>query len=189
MKQTSIDEKTYVALWLDSGESSAFEYLYNAYKHKVYTLIIRMVRDQAVAEDILQETILSALKSIESFDRTRSFLSWLFGIAHKKTIDHIRHAKVVQKYQDEAADAMGSRIETPAGDTESGRIRTVLSAAVETLSPRQKEVFLMREMSGVPFKDIARITGCSLNNALGRMRLACEKIREEFRRRGYDGVQ
>jgi len=57
------------------------------------------------------------------------------------------------------------------------------------LSPVQREVFLMREMGGVSFKDIADITGTSVNTALGRMRLALKNIKIEFEKRGIYGVR
>jgi len=72
---------------------------------------------------------------------------------------------------------------------ESGIVRQALSDALETLSPVQREVFLMREMGGVSFKDIADITGTSVNTALGRMRLALKNIKIEFEKRGIYGVR
>ncbi|ERP39403.1 RNA polymerase sigma factor [Chitinivibrio alkaliphilus] len=185
MKNENFTEKEYVADWLDNKNVKAFTKLYDEYKHKVFSLILRMVKDRNVAEDLLQDTFISALNSIDRFERNRSFLSWLFGIAHKKTIDYIRHEKVVNKYQDEASQAVGSRIQDPLSSTADGRVRELVNHVLEDISVEQKEVFLMREMGGVPFKDIAEITGCTINTALGRMRLACEKIRKEFVKRGY----
>jgi RNA polymerase sigma-70 factor (ECF subfamily) len=57
------------------------------------------------------------------------------------------------------------------------------------LDPLQKEVFLLRELGGVPFKEIAKIMDCPINTALGRMRLALKNIRKELKKRGIDGVQ
>jgi RNA polymerase sigma-70 factor (ECF subfamily) len=59
---------------------------------------------------------------------------------------------------------------------------------VAVLDPLQKEVFLLREMAGVPFKEIAIIMNCPINTALGRMRLALKNIRKELKKRGIDGV-
>ncbi|MGM0462289.1 MAG: RNA polymerase sigma factor [Fibrobacterota bacterium] len=185
MKNSSFPERKYVEQWLDHKDVKAFTHLYDTYKHKVYTVIIRIVKNKEVAEDLLQDTFISALNSIDRYDRSRSFLSWLFGIAHKKTIDYIRHEKVITKYQDEASKATGSKISSPLESTSDTRIRALLNEVLDDITPEQKEVFLMREMGGVPFKDIAEITGCTINTALGRMRLACEKIKKEFKKRGY----
>lgn len=182
------DEKPYVKKWLQEGDMKAFTTLYDTYKYKVFTLVVRMVKSRSLAEDIVQDTFMAAVNASDSFDQNRSLLSWLFGIAHKKTIDHFRHQKVVEKYRDEAKEAVGSRIDDPFKATENEKVRATLSEALETLSPVQKEVFLMREMGGVPFKDIAEITGCSLNTALGRMRLALGRIRKHFEERGYYGM-
>ncbi len=188
MKDTEFDEKPFLRSWLHDGKMSSFTTLYDNYKYKVFTLIVRMVKDKALAEDILQDTFVSAVSASDKYDINRSFLSWLFGIAHKKTIDHFRHQKVVEKYRDEAAEAVGSRIADPLSATQNERVKEILTEAVDLLSPVQREVFLMREMGGVAFKDIAEVTGSSLNTALGRMRLALGRIRKHFEERGYYGV-
>jgi RNA polymerase sigma-70 factor (ECF subfamily) len=64
----------------------------------------------------------------------------------------------------------------------------LVNEAVETLDPLQKEVFLLRELGGVAFKDIAAIMDCPINTSLGRMRLALKNIRKELEKRGVHGV-
>ncbi len=176
--------------FIPTGKSSAdFRRFYEQYRIPLFTFILRMVKNRALAEDLMQDTFVSAVKSFKQFDKNRNFMSWLFGIAHKRTIDHFRHAKIVQTHRDKEEATMGTNIERPDADMEKEVIRKALSAALETLSPVQREVFLMREMGGVSFKDIAEITGISVNTALGRMRLAMKNIRVEFEKRGIYGVQ
>lgn len=171
------------------GDDKAFRELCNRNKQQVFSFILRMVRNRELAEDLTQDTFFSAVRAAGQFDNKRRFLSWLFGIAHKRTIDHFRRKKVEHTHRDKEEDLMGSRFENPDVATDHAQMRDILSDAIESLSVEQREVFLMREMGGVAFKDIAEICGCTLNTALGRMRLALKNIRKLFEERGIYGVQ
>jgi len=176
--------------FIPTGKKSAdFRLFYEQYRIPVYTFILKMVKDRTLAEDLMQDTFLSAVKYIDQFQEGRNFMSWLFGIAHKRTIDHFRHQKIVRVHKDKEESTLCTELDRPDQAMEKGAVRAVLSDALETLSPVQREVFLMREMGGVSFKDIADITGTSVNTALGRMRLALKNIKIEFEKRGIYGVR
>jgi RNA polymerase sigma-70 factor (ECF subfamily) len=174
-------------LWL-KGDKRGFSTLYEKYKNRVFGFLIRMTGDREIAEDLLQETFFAALRNADQFDRSRSFLSWLFGIAHKRTIDYFRHVKVETDHKEDAENAVGSRIDRPDQELLNKNIQTIVREAVAELDPLQREVFLLREMAGVPFKEIAVIMNCPINTALGRMRLALKNIRKELKKRGIDGM-
>ncbi len=176
--------------FIPTGKKSVdFRHFYEQYRIPLFTFILKMVKDRELAEDLMQDTFVSAVKSFNQFDQSRNFMSWLFGIAHKRTIDHFRHNKIVNNNRDKEDSTMGTNLDRPDAEHEKNLFRQALSEALETLSPIQREVYLMREMGGVSFKDIAEITGTSLNTALGRMRLAVKNIRVEFEKRGIYGVQ
>jgi RNA polymerase sigma-70 factor, ECF subfamily len=182
----SLDQE-FFDLWL-KGDEKGFSVLYNKYKNRVFGFLLKMTGERDVAEDLLQETFLAAYRNAFQFDRSRSFLSWLFGIAHKRTIDYFRHARVETDHRDEAADSVGSRIDAPDDQLSNENLRVIINSAVEKLDPFQREVFMLRELGGVPFKEIAEIMNCPINTALGRMRLALKNIRKDLQQRGIDGV-
>ncbi|MBN1550047.1 RNA polymerase sigma factor [bacterium] len=181
------DDQGAFDLWM-KGDEKGFSTLYEKYKNRVFGFLIRMTGDREIAEDLLQETFFAALRNADQFDRSRSFLSWLFGIAHKRTIDYFRHVKVETDHKEDAGNAVGSRIDRPDQELMNKNIQVIVREAVAELDPLQKEVFLLREMAGVPFKEIAVIMNCPINTALGRMRLALKNIRKELKKRGIDGV-
>jgi RNA polymerase sigma-70 factor (ECF subfamily) len=154
----------------------------------VFGFLLKMTGERDVAEDLLQETFLAAYRNAFQFDRNRSFLSWLFGIAHKRTIDYFRHARVEIDHQQDAVDSVGSRLESPEMTLSNEKLRQIINEAVERLDPLQREVFMLRELGDVPFKDIAEIMDCPINTALGRMRLALKNIRKDLQKRGIDGL-
>jgi len=174
-------------MW-QKGNPKGFSELYDRCKDRVFGFLLRMTGDRDVAEDMLQETFLAALRNADRFDPSRSFLSWLFGIAHKRVIDHYRHAKVEAAHINDTGGSVGSRIDSPDQSLSNKRLRTLVSEAAAQLDPAQREVFLLRELGDVPFKEIAEIMDCPINTALGRMRLALKNMRKELKKRGVDGV-
>lgn len=175
-------------LW-KKGDPKGFSGIYEKYKNRLFGFLYKLTKERSLAEDIMQETFVAALRNIDQFDKNRSLLSWLFGIAHKKTIDFFRHKKIEQNYSEEGKSAVGGRLERPDEAKSNSDIRTLVNEAVESLDPVQKKVFLMREMAGTPFKEIAEILDCPLNTALGRMRLALKNIRIYLEERGVYGLQ
>ncbi|MGA2508341.1 MAG: sigma-70 family RNA polymerase sigma factor [Chitinispirillaceae bacterium] len=181
------EDQEFFDLWL-KGEEKGFSVLYNKYKNRVFGFLFKMTGERDVAEDLLQETFLAAYRNAFQFDRSRSFLSWLFGIAHKRTIDYFRHARVETDHREEAVGSVGSKIDAPDDELVNSNMRQLINSAVVKLDPFQREVFMLRELGGVPFKEIAEIMDCPINTALGRMRLALKNIRKDLEKRGIDGV-
>lgn len=174
-------------LWI-KGDQRGFSSIYEKYKKRLFGFLLKMTQDKGLAEDLMQETFFAALRNAGQFDRNRNLLSWFFGIAHKKAIDYFRHVKVEIEHQGEAKKSIGSKIEAPDCAMDNKNIRKMVNEALQTLDPLQKEVFLMRELGGVSFKEIAKIMGCPINTALGRMRLALKNIRKELEERGVYGL-
>ena len=181
------EDQSFFDAWL-KGDGNGFSRLYEKYKNRVFGFLIKMTGEREVAEDLLQETFLAAYRNASQFDRSRNFLSWLFGIAHKRTIDYFRHARVETDHQLDAVESVGSRIDPVDAKVMNESLRTAINEAVEKLDPLQREVFMLRELGDVPFKDIAEIMDCPINTALGRMRLALKNIRKDLQKRGIDGV-
>jgi RNA polymerase sigma-70 factor, ECF subfamily len=181
------EDQNFFDLWL-KGDEKGFSALYNKYKNRVFGFLFKMTGERDVAEDLLQETFLAAYRNAFQFDRSRSFLSWLFGIAHKRTIDYFRHVRVETDHREDAAGSVGSRIDAPDDRLSNENMRQIINSAVGKIDPFQREVFMLRELGGVPFKEIAEIMNCPINTALGRMRLALKNIRKELQKRGIDGV-
>jgi RNA polymerase sigma-70 factor (ECF subfamily) len=171
------------------GDTAGFSALYERYKNRVFGFLVRMTGDREIAEDLLQDTFLAAMRNAQQFDRERNFLSWIFGIAHKRTIDYFRHVKVENEHLLDTDRSLGKGPDLPDLGLSNKRLNAVINEAVKTLEPMQREVFLLRELGDVPFKDIAQIMNCPINTALGRMRLALKNIRKELKKRGIHGLQ
>ncbi len=178
------------------GDVDALEPLVEKYKRPLYSFILKMTEGREDSEEIFQETWFRALKNIHKF-KHKNFLNWLFRIAHNLVIDRARrNSKNISMQSSMSADNDESTLEdrlaapgiTPAEEAGGNSLGTLISEAVEMLSPEQKEVFTLRMYGNVSFKEIARIQKCSINTCLARMQYALTKLRSILKEE-YDELQ
>ena len=132
------------------------------------------------AEDLFQETLIRVWKGLKTYNDQNKFPSWLFSIAHNVAIDLLRSP--VSKITDhslESAIAITNG-ENPLNTLVAKETGELVMMAVNELSEKQKQVFLLRQHSGMTFKEIAVATNQSLNTVLGHMHYAVTKIRKKM---------
>ena len=167
------------------GEQSCFEEIIHRHKNKVYSYISLYIRDQALVEDIFQDTFLKVIQSVKAgkyYDNGK-FLSWVMRIAHNLIIDHFRRLKQLNVTSNDnyESDLFNSRKLADANveDTMVAvQIRKDVRKLINQLPDDQKEVVILRQYAGLSFKEIAEITDVSINTALGRMRYALINMRK-----------
>jgi len=166
------------------GEQSSFEEIIRRHKNKVYAYISLYIRDQALVEDIFQDTFLKVIQSVKAgkyYDNGK-FLSWVMRIAHNLIIDHFRRLKQMNVISNDnyESDLFNSqRLSDPNVEDiiVKGQIRKDVRKLIGQLPDDQREVVILRHYSGLSFKEIAEITDVSINTALGRMRYALINMR------------
>ena len=77
-----------------AGSQQAYAGLLKRYERPVFSIVVRIVRDRAEAEEVAQEAFLKAFRNLESYDQGRKFSSWLFKIAHNSAIDLLRRRRL-----------------------------------------------------------------------------------------------
>ncbi|MEE9369811.1 MAG: sigma-70 family RNA polymerase sigma factor [Pontiella sp.] len=168
-----------------NGDANALETLVEKYKRPLYSFILKMTEGREDADEIFQETWFRALKNVHKFQH-KNFLNWLFRIAHNLVIDRARRNKKNVSMQSSMGGEDGTNtLEdhlaapgiSPAEEVGGTSLGVQIDAAVEMLSPEQKEVFLLRMYGGVSFKEIAKTQKCSINTCLARMQYALTKLR------------
>lgn len=177
------------------GDANALEPLVEKYKRPLYSFILKMTEGREDAEEIFQETWFRALKNIHKF-RHKNFLNWLFRIAHNLVIDRARRNRKNVSMQSAAGGDEGNTLEdqlaspgiSPAEEAGGVGLGEQIQNAVNTLSPEQKEVFLLRMYGNISFKEIAKIQDCSINTCLARMQYALTKLRSILREE-YEELQ
>jgi RNA polymerase sigma-70 factor (ECF subfamily) len=168
------------------GDIGAFAQLVQRHKTPLYNFVLRYVHSSSVAEDLLQDVLLKVVQSSSEFKHEARFSTWVYTIARNLCIDHFRKMSV--RHHDSLDDAPeGARCRDPGlgGDVERGaqsrELRNHIVAAVEALPDDQREVFLLREIANLPFKEIAVITDTPENTVKSRMRYALERLQSALR--------
>ena len=172
------------------GDRSAFSELVRRHKGPLFNFVLRHLRSASAAEDITQETFLRVVQRAADFKHEARFSTWLYTIARNLSIDHGRKMKHRRHASLDAAASTdeGARplLEVvadvrPEGDVsraaEWSDMRRSIVTAVDALPDDQREVFLLREVANLPFKEIAEVTGIAENTVKSRMRYALERLR------------
>jgi RNA polymerase sigma-70 factor, ECF subfamily len=182
------NEAEFIAL-VQRGDSTAIEVLFRAYFDRLYSLVFNQVgRDQATAEDIVQETFLSAIDSANRFRGLAKPYTWLCSIAHHKVIDYYRrqHKEAKRKAEDINIDAI-----EPVPDSsppfefvlESEERRHGMEKALLRLPPDYHQVLIYKyieEMSVIEISRIMRRSAKSVEGLLTRSRRALQAIVSEL---------
>lgn len=172
-----------IHLYLD-GDSDALSILVERYKDKIYTSIYLLVKDKYLAEDLFQDTFIKVIDTINGgrYNEEGKFLPWVMRIAHNLCIDYFRKVKrsptiktsgdhdIFEVLNFSEAGMEEKMIQNQSHD----RVRKML----DMLPEDQKEVIVMRHFADLSFKEIAAITDCSINTALGRMRYGLINLRK-----------
>lgn len=167
------------------GNDDAISVIIDRYKVRVFNYIRNMVKSEAIADDIFQDTFIKVIKSLENNKYTDNgkLLSWILRIAHNQVIDYFRHNKQQNRVSTdvEHRDVLNDKrlVDNNIEDKlVSDQLKTDVRHLVDQLSEDQREVVVMRYYLGLSFKDIAEMTGVSINTSLGRMRYALINLRK-----------
>jgi len=175
-----------------SGERSAFAPLVSRHQRGVYNFLLRSVRNQSRAEELLQEVFLRVVRSKDRYQTSAKFTTWLYSIARNLAVDESRRAKfrnhksldAPRPGDDGANPPLVASLPAPQVATDDAAdaptLRKRLAQAVDALPEDQREVFVLRQMSGLSFREIADAVGVSENTVKSRMRYALEKLRAEL---------
>ena len=179
-----------------NGNETAFNLLVDRYQSKVFTTIFLIVKDQDVAEDLLQDVFVKVLHTMNSdkYNEEGKFQPWVMRIAHNMAIDHFRKAKRYPTILLEDGSNLLNSLSFAEDSSEEQRIKDETHAwvrnLIDELPEAQKEVVIMRHYLDMSFQEIAEQTGVSINTALGRMRYALNHIRKKMKQvnNAYDKI-
>ena len=174
------------------GREPAFRELLARYERPVFSLVFRMVRDRALAEDLAQEAFIRAFNAIARYDPAFRFSNWIFKIAHNHTIDHLRRKRLDTVSIDgspHAADpqdvqrtslALASPDETPAAYAEHRELGGQIERAIGELRPEYRTAILLRHVEGYAYEEIADVMGIPLGTVKTYLHRARAELKERL---------
>ena len=172
------------------GNPRAFDALLDRHQERIYNTILFMVKDSYLAEDLIQEIFIKIIDNLQQrkYNEEGKFLPWALRIAHNFCVDHFRKVKrtptiktsddqdlfEVINHSDHSADYKMTRKQTHQN----------IQQLVDLLPEEQREIIVLRHYANLSFKEIATMTNCSINTALGRMRYGLINLRKMMNERG-----
>ncbi len=183
MQVTPISDQQLIVQYLD-GNDRAFEELLNRHQQKIYTSIYLFVKEQSLAEDIMQEVFIKIIDTLRKgkYNHEGKFLQWAMRIAYNMCVDYFRRSKRRPKVSPTDDFDIFDVLESKDLNAEQSIIRSQthekVRQLIDMLPPEQREVVILRHYADMSFKEIAKLTRVSINTALGRMRYALINIRK-----------
>ncbi len=183
---TPVEELRAISLAI-RGDPEGFEFLYHENKKKIYARCLKLTGDSDTAEDLVQETFLQAFRYLPTFRGTSRFSTWLYRIATNNAFMRMRRAKTrvvevsVERSDNELEEehANNNRPLELVPERPSCLIERIqLERAIAALPPGYKSVYILREIEGYEYTEIAELLGCSVGNVKSQMHKARTKLRK-----------
>jgi len=177
---------TLFMLYRDKGDLSAFQILVDFYNKPLFNYLLRLLRRLEDAEDALQEVWFKVIRQAHTYNDQGRFSSWIYRVAHNHCMDLFRrksHFPIEEENHDpERAESRLDRLETedpsPRDLLMEQERFDMLEAAVGRLPEAIREVYILRAMNDVPFKEIAEIQNAPLGTVLSRMHQAVQRLKQ-----------
>jgi len=172
-----------------AGKEAAYRELLRRYERPVFSLIYRMVRHRALAEDLAQETFVKVLNALDTYRPEYKFSSWIFKIANNAAIDQLRRRELDTLSLDGAPDARtpdevsatalqaADHSESPLEELESRETGTAIERAIGRLRPEYRTCILLRHVEGRSYEEIAEV----MDLPLGTVKTYIHRARIELR--------
>lgn len=185
MKGMNVAEDYQLIEAFRNGDSRAFEQLLNKYKDKLFSYLYSLTKDRHLSEDIFQDTCIRIIDSLKAgkYNENGKFFAWVIFIARNLYMDHLRKCKrkpmIVTHEGKEVFEWLSSQ-ELLADEVMQLREKNAdVHNLINQLTPEQREVVVLKHFGELTFREIAEITDCSINTALGRMHYSLMNMRKK----------
>lgn len=192
VRVSTLDEKQLIAV-ASTGDRAAFAELVKRYEQTVYRFSLKLCRDPARAEEVLQDTFVNVFRKLRSFDGKSKFSTWLYTIVTNNCLMKRRKRKLeeledpLEELDNPATDNEGRlarRVarwdETPAEVVLKKELRSVLDQAILKLPELYRAVFVLRDVEGNSTEETAQILNISVEAAKSRLRRARAFLRDQL---------
>lgn len=174
------------------GDAQAFEALVEEHAPAVYAMALRFTDSPEEAEEVLQDTFLTAFRKLDSFREEAALSTWLTRIAINHALMRRRRKRPEQPLPEAPRRELADWSDEPEALYQEEELRTLLLQAVDRLPPKYREVFWLRDVEGLGGQEVADLLELSLPAVKSRLLRARLALREElapyFERGGGDGV-
>ena len=193
MSIQSLTDHQLVELYLQ-GNEKGLETLLHRHKAKLFSSILLIVKDRALAEDVFQDTFVKVITTLKKgqYNEEGKFLPWIYRISRNLIIDRFRRIKKMPPaavyYNEDGEelhplDMVAQHQDVYQTDEENKKRKNNIRELIHQLPADQREVVIMRTYYDMSFKEIADVTNVSINTSLGRMRYALINLKKMIEER------
>ena len=183
MTQTEHD----IIIRCQQGDKQAFRWVVKMHQQMVFSLALKMLCDEEEAKDMVQDTFIRVWQSIRDYDPQRTFTTWLYTIASRLCMDRLKRKKrIVSVKEDEQS------LKDYATDNDSQRTLensewiAIVRLMADKLSDKQKLVFTLCQLEGLPSEEVQEITGLDARQVKSNLYVARQTIRKRLMELGYE---
>jgi RNA polymerase sigma-70 factor (ECF subfamily) len=186
---TNIDQERALLDRIRAGDKSACDECVRLHADGIYRLALRLMRNEAEAEDVMQDAFLSAFRAIDKFDGRSTLRTWLYRIAYNAAVMRLRKRQPAQVSLDEAGDQLnGASLpqaffdwsSLPNRELERAEVREEMERAIGELPPRLRAVFVMRELEELSTEETAKALDVTEETVKTRLHRARLRLRERL---------
>ena len=171
-----------------NGEQEAFTKLVLKYNERIYNLALRLLRNKEDAEDILQETFITVLEKLHTFDGKSGFFTWLYRIATNACLMKLRKKRPevsdlpdnLSEYDNYESKIFVDWSQNPLADIQNKEMKDAIDKAMEKLSDIYRTVFVLRDIENMSIKETSDIIGITEENVKIRLKRARMFLRDEL---------
>ena len=182
-----VDDTKLVNAYL-GGESPSFDVLVERYQARLLNFVYRIVGDRERSEDLVQEVFIRVHRHLARFDRSKKFSTWIYTIASNLAKNELRNrsrnplvlfTSITQGWEDEERPLEFEDPSSRPDDLFQKRhVKEMVEESVAKLPQHHKEVFVLREIEGRSYEEIAEITHCNLGTVKSRLNRARSSFAE-----------
>lgn len=167
-----------------SGDEGALRALYAAYGHRMLAFALRLTGDQAVAEEVLQDSLMAVWRGARGYRGDSHVLTWLLGIVHHQALNAVRRKRLPLAALEEAAETVEDAPSLEDCAQASDRRRTI-SSALKGLSADHRAVLDLAFFHGLGLAEIAKVSRCPLGTVKSRLSYAKAHLRRALEGAGF----
>ena len=172
-----------------AGNEDAYSLLLNRYKDAIYRMIVKIVRNQEEAQDLVQETFMKAFGSLSSYKCQYRFTTWLYKIAANSCIDFLRKRRLISVSLDQPLETKEGEVTielpdwtyNPEADLSSRQKSVSIDAAIDSLPKKYREVIIFRHKQDKSYEEIAQILGIPVGTVKARIFRARELLKKKLK--------
>ena len=176
-----------IILQCQQGDKEAFRWVVKTHQRMIFSLALKMLCDEEEAKDIVQETFIRVWQSIRNYDPQKTFSTWVYTIASRLCIDRLKKSsRMVVLPEDEIT------LRRFASDTDSQQSLenrewvSIVRMLAEGLSDKQRLVFTLCQLEGIPSAEVEQITGLDAKQVKSNLYVARQTIRKRLKDYGYE---